>query len=157
MNGSKPRPLDLVLLVAILALAALLRIGWPGITEFKGDEARIALLALDLVEGKAFPLKGTGTSVGLQVPSKHLSLCLALSVLAQSPRSQPVHGRAEHSGSVPLLVAGPPLLGEGRGALCGPPFCRQSLGSFLLAQDLGAEPVAGFRCGLDALRPIGFR
>ena len=74
MNDTRVRSLELVLLVAILALAALLRVGWPGISEFKGDEARIALLALDLVEGKALPLKGTGTSVGL--PKSPLSIYL---------------------------------------------------------------------------------
>lgn len=55
---------DLLLLV-ILGLAALLRLGWPAITEFKADEARLLSLALDMAEFKSFALRGIGSSVGL--------------------------------------------------------------------------------------------
>ena len=59
-------------LIAILVLAAILRLGWPGITEFKKDEAHIAQMALDLAGGRAFPLHGIETSVGL--PKAPLSI-----------------------------------------------------------------------------------
>jgi 4-amino-4-deoxy-L-arabinose transferase-like glycosyltransferase len=72
MEGRRARSAELLGLLAILALAAVLRFGWPSTTEFKGDEARIALLALDMAEGRSFPLKGTGTSVGL--PKSPLSV-----------------------------------------------------------------------------------
>lgn len=51
-------------LFLILALAALLRLGWPNLTEFKADEARLLALALDMAEFKAFALRGIGSSVG---------------------------------------------------------------------------------------------
>ncbi|MBI3241395.1 MAG: hypothetical protein HYZ49_03785, partial [Chloroflexi bacterium] len=51
-------------LLFILALAALLRLGWPGLTEFKADEARLLALALDMAEFKGLALRGIGSSVG---------------------------------------------------------------------------------------------
>lgn len=74
MRTTRPERLELFALAAILALAALLRMGWPGITEFKGDEARLAGLALDLAEGKSLPLRGLGSSIGL--PNSPLSVYL---------------------------------------------------------------------------------
>ena len=74
MRTRPPAFRELVALTAILLLATLLRTGWPGITEFKSDEAHIVTLALDLVQGKSFPLQGTGTSVGL--PKSALSIYL---------------------------------------------------------------------------------
>jgi hypothetical protein len=55
-------------LAVILLLAAGLRLGYPGISEFKMDEAHIAEMALDLAQGHAFPLQGIATSVGLPKP-----------------------------------------------------------------------------------------
>ncbi|HLF00996.1 MAG TPA: glycosyltransferase family 39 protein, partial [Anaerolineales bacterium] len=52
-------------LYGILLLAALLRLGWPALTEFKADEARLLALALDMAEFKSFALRGIGASVGL--------------------------------------------------------------------------------------------
>jgi 4-amino-4-deoxy-L-arabinose transferase-like glycosyltransferase len=48
--------------------------GWPGVTEFKADEARLLTLALDLVEGVRFPLRGITSSVG--VPNPGMSVWL---------------------------------------------------------------------------------
>ena len=45
-------------------LAAVLRLGAPGITEFKRDEATLSRLALDLAKGEDFPILGIGSSVG---------------------------------------------------------------------------------------------
>jgi len=56
---------ELALLGAILLLAGVLRLGWPGVTEFKRDEAALYGLALDVAEFKALPLRGIGSSVGL--------------------------------------------------------------------------------------------
>jgi 4-amino-4-deoxy-L-arabinose transferase-like glycosyltransferase len=47
-----------------LFLAAVLRLGWPGIIEFKRDEATLSRLALDLAKGDHFPILGIGSSVG---------------------------------------------------------------------------------------------
>jgi 4-amino-4-deoxy-L-arabinose transferase-like glycosyltransferase len=61
-------------LLLILGLAAVLRLGWPGLTEFKADEARLLALALDMAELKSFPLRGLGSSVG--VPNFPVSVWL---------------------------------------------------------------------------------
>ncbi|MBI3979852.1 MAG: hypothetical protein HY331_16875 [Chloroflexi bacterium] len=52
-----------VALIAILALAAYLRLAHADLAEFKRDEATAALMALDLLAGRRFPLVGLGTSV----------------------------------------------------------------------------------------------
>lgn len=72
--SARPHRLELSLLAAVLCLAAILRMGWPGLSEFKADEARLTALALDLAEGKALPLRGIGASVGL--PNSPLSVYL---------------------------------------------------------------------------------
>jgi len=59
---------ELACLVAILALAAALRMGAPGITEFKRDEANLSQLALDLARGKSLPLLGISSSAGIPNP-----------------------------------------------------------------------------------------
>ena len=56
--------LETGLLIAILLLAAALRMGWPGMTEFKADEARLTLLAVEMAEGTHFPSRGISSSVG---------------------------------------------------------------------------------------------
>lgn len=61
-------------LAAILLLAAVLRMGWPGLTEFKQDEAHLYTLALDLAEFKTLPLFGISSSVGL--PNSPVSVYL---------------------------------------------------------------------------------
>lgn len=57
------RRLDILLLLLILLLAGVLRLGWPGVTEFKADEARLLALALDTAAGQ-FALRGISSSVG---------------------------------------------------------------------------------------------
>jgi 4-amino-4-deoxy-L-arabinose transferase-like glycosyltransferase len=74
MNRERSRYAGYVALGLILLLAALLRLGWPGVAEFKHDEAHIVALAYDLLEGQAFPLRGTETSVG--IPKSALSVYL---------------------------------------------------------------------------------
>lgn len=54
-----------VWLTAVVLLAAGLRMGWPGLTEFKADEARLITLAWEMAEGQSFPLRGISSSVGL--------------------------------------------------------------------------------------------
>lgn len=50
---------------AIMSLAAILRLGWPGLTEFKLDEATLASAARGLALGHSLPLAGPATSQGL--------------------------------------------------------------------------------------------
>lgn len=51
-----------------MLLAAVLRMGWPGLTEFKYDEARVSALALDWIHGGPLPLSGMVNSVGMNNP-----------------------------------------------------------------------------------------
>src|SRR5512147_2255561 len=59
------RRLEVVAVILVLLLAGLLRMGWPGWTEFKQDEAHLFALALDVAELRALPLRGISSSVGL--------------------------------------------------------------------------------------------
>jgi 4-amino-4-deoxy-L-arabinose transferase-like glycosyltransferase len=56
---------EILLLLLIVVLAATLRMGWPGLTEFKADEARLTTLALELADGSHFPVQGISSSVGI--------------------------------------------------------------------------------------------
>jgi hypothetical protein len=56
---------ELLLLTAILTMATVLRVGWPGLTEFKFSEARLAALALELTHEGHVPLVGVPSSAGL--------------------------------------------------------------------------------------------
>lgn len=56
---------QMVLLLAVLLLASVLRMGWPGLTEFKGDEARLMTLSLEMASLQRFPLRGISSSVGV--------------------------------------------------------------------------------------------
>lgn len=60
------RPLEWLALAAILALATLLRLGAPGVVEFKRDEANLSSMALDMARGREFPLLGIDSSVGIR-------------------------------------------------------------------------------------------
>ncbi|MBN1286988.1 MAG: glycosyltransferase family 39 protein [Anaerolineae bacterium] len=62
------RRTELIWLLLILLLAAVMRMGWPGITEFKRDEALLSQAALDMARGRSFPLHGIRSSVGLPNP-----------------------------------------------------------------------------------------
>ncbi|MEP7359581.1 MAG: hypothetical protein ABI847_20175, partial [Anaerolineales bacterium] len=90
-------------LAAIMTVAAILRLGWPGITEFKLDEARVYSLALGLVEFRALPLTATDMSVGL--PNSPLAVYLyALPMfLWKSPLAPLLFGAALNTGAVALL------------------------------------------------------
>jgi len=57
-----------LILTAILIVAALLRLGWPGIVQFSADEARIISVTMDIAQGRRLPLFGGGTSFGLPTP-----------------------------------------------------------------------------------------
>ncbi|MEP7289138.1 MAG: glycosyltransferase family 39 protein [Chloroflexota bacterium] len=61
-----PRRLEWAALAIVLILAAVLRLGMPGVVEFKLDEANLSLLSLDMVHGRSFPLLGIDSSVGIR-------------------------------------------------------------------------------------------
>jgi hypothetical protein len=61
-------------LIAILLLAAFLRLNSPGVIEFKRDEANLSYLALNFARGHSLPLLGISSSVG--VPNSPMSVYL---------------------------------------------------------------------------------
>jgi hypothetical protein len=87
---------------AIVLLAAALRLAWPGLSEFKLDEAHLYALALEVAEFKALPLHGIGSSVGL--PNTPLSVYLfALPLLLwKSPLAATLFVGALNTGAVAL-------------------------------------------------------
>ena len=63
--AASPRIREYTAVLVILLLSAYLRMGQPGIVEYKRDEANLSQLALDLANGRSFPLLGIGSSVGI--------------------------------------------------------------------------------------------
>ena len=59
------RGLELAALAAILAVAALLRLGWPGVNSFSYDEARVSLLALQMAREGQIAAIGIPSSAGV--------------------------------------------------------------------------------------------
>ncbi len=55
--------LEVAAVAGIILVAAVLRMGWPGLTEFKADEARLYVLALEMSQGQ-LALRGISSSVG---------------------------------------------------------------------------------------------
>jgi len=72
-------------LALVLVLAAALRLGAPGITEFKRDEGNLSHLALELARGRDLPLLGISSSVGLPNPPISVYLLALPYALADSP------------------------------------------------------------------------
>ena len=101
----KNRRLEVILFVLIMLLAAMLRMGWPGITEFKLDEARDYSLALELVEFRGLPLTSTDMSVGL--PNSPLTIYIyALPMfLWKSPLAPMMFGALLNTAAVALAYA----------------------------------------------------
>ncbi len=100
-----PRKVEWALVSVVLLLAGLLRMGWPGLTEFKQDEAHLYALALDLAEFRAFPWLGIGSSVGL--PNAPMSVYLyALPLFVwKSPLAATLFTGALNTASVALAYA----------------------------------------------------
>src|SRR6266700_2480741 len=85
INTSRPRTLEWAGLALILILAALLRLGWPNIVEFKRDEANLSVLTLNMLHGRDFPLLGIDSSVGIRNAPVNVYLMLLPYVLSSSP------------------------------------------------------------------------
>lgn len=58
------RKQDILWLTLILLAAVVARLGWPGLTEFKADEARLLALSLEMANGGGLALRGISSSVG---------------------------------------------------------------------------------------------
>jgi hypothetical protein len=72
-------------LLAILALAATLRLWNLGATEFKFDEARVANLAAQFVDSGSPPLFGMGSSTGIDNPPLAVYLMSAPALVSRDP------------------------------------------------------------------------
>jgi hypothetical protein len=72
-------------LALILLVAAILRLGAPGITEFKRDEGNLAQLALDMAHGRSLPLLGLSSSVNVPNPPISVYLFAVPFVFSDSP------------------------------------------------------------------------
>jgi 4-amino-4-deoxy-L-arabinose transferase-like glycosyltransferase len=66
LNPIQPR--DLFSLLLILFVAAILRFGDAGVTEFFHDEAMLSILAQDMARGESLPTVGIISSVGIPNP-----------------------------------------------------------------------------------------
>jgi 4-amino-4-deoxy-L-arabinose transferase-like glycosyltransferase len=73
-RGAATRRWEWAGLALVILLAAVLRLGAPGITEFKRDEGNLSQLALDVVHGRDLPLLGLSSSVN--VPNPPISVYL---------------------------------------------------------------------------------
>jgi hypothetical protein len=93
---------ELLALAVILALAGLLRMGWPGITEFKQDEAHLYTLSLDVAELRAFPLRGIDSSVGLPNGAASVYLFALPLLIWKSPLAATLFVGALNTASVGL-------------------------------------------------------
>ncbi len=74
LHSDAIRRREWALVACILLLAAAVRLGAPGISEFKRDEANMSRAALDMVEGHGVPLLGLSSSVN--VPNPPISVYL---------------------------------------------------------------------------------
>lgn len=64
---------EVVVFLLILVIAAVARLGWPGLTEFKADEGRLLTLALRMSDGE-LAVRGISSSVGF--PNAPMSVWL---------------------------------------------------------------------------------
>lgn len=56
---------EILALLLVVLLAGALRMGWPGVSSFAFDEARLSLIALDMARGGQFARVGMPSSVGV--------------------------------------------------------------------------------------------
>jgi hypothetical protein len=94
---------DLYILLLILVIAAILRFGEPGITEFFHDEAMLSMLAQDMAVGKSFPLEGILASVGIPNPPTSVYVMWLPYMLSSDPLFATMFIAALNVGGVGLL------------------------------------------------------
>ncbi|GIL14424.1 MAG: hypothetical protein BroJett038_31440 [Chloroflexota bacterium] len=77
---------DGLLLALVLLVAALMRLGEPGIIEFLHDEAMLSLMAQDWLAGGDFPLTGIPSSVGVPNPPISVYVLTLPYLLSSNPQ-----------------------------------------------------------------------
>jgi hypothetical protein len=87
-----PGKWEILLLVAVLLLATVLRIGWPSLTEFKFSEARLEALALELTQEGRIPLVGVPSSAGFDHSPISVYLYLPAFLLSSDPIPATIYG-----------------------------------------------------------------
>jgi hypothetical protein len=92
-------------LIAILMVAALLRMSAPGITEFKRDEANLSQLALDMAQGRDVPLLGIRSSVNVPNPPINVYLFALPYAVDRSPVTATLFVGALNVIAVALTIA----------------------------------------------------
>lgn len=83
VNRIKQR--DWLTLALILFVAAMVRLGEPGMVEFKLDEAWVSRITLDWLDGGALPLTGMPSSVGVPNPPVSVYLLAIPFALSSNP------------------------------------------------------------------------
>ncbi len=130
------------------ALAAILRLGAPGITEFKRDEGNLSQLALDLVHGRDLPLLGLSSSVNVPNPPISVYLFAVPFVFSDSPIPATLFVGVLNVIAVGLAWGlARRYYGPRRGPHRGSAVRGESLGGDLFAQNLGAGFAAAVRRG----------
>jgi hypothetical protein len=77
---------DILLLLIIVAIAAFLRLGEPGIIEFQHDEGMLSIMAQDMAYDGVIPLTGIPSSVGVPNPPISVYIMALPYALSDSPQ-----------------------------------------------------------------------
>jgi hypothetical protein len=83
---------ELFLLAILLLLAAVLRVGWPTLSEFKFSEARLEALALELTREGRIPLVGVPSSAGFDHSPVSVYLYVPAFLFTTDPVPATVYG-----------------------------------------------------------------
>ncbi len=77
---------DWLTLLFILVIAAVMRLGEPGVLEYGHDEAMLSLLAQDMAAARTFPLTGIPSSVGIPNPPISVYIMALPYLISDSPQ-----------------------------------------------------------------------
>ncbi len=83
---------QLLLPAVILLIALVLRVGWPGLTEFKFSEARLEALVLEITREGRLPLVGVPSSAGFDHSPISVYLYVPPFILTTDPIPATIYG-----------------------------------------------------------------
>ena len=108
----RPRAVEWIPLLFILALAAWLRLGWPGVNSFSFDEARVSHMALQMAREGRFAALGMQSSTGVpNFPAAVWLYALPFAITPDRAAGDVVDRPRQRGGRVGYLVAGSHQLG----------------------------------------------
>jgi hypothetical protein len=93
---------ELSLLAIVLLLAAVLRVGWPTLSEFKFSEARLEALALELTREGRIPLVGVPSSAGFDHSPVSVYLYMPAFLFTSNPVPATIYGGLVGTAAVAL-------------------------------------------------------